>query len=304
MKLIKITKFITKIAGRKGLVLQKNAPAIFVGLGLAAGLATVICSSKATIKAHEVLKQHDIDMATIKKAGETTNKKYTEQEFMKDKTIQYKNTVVELIRLYTPSVALGCVSVACIIGGHTIITKRNLGLVAAYKLAQKSFDDYRGRVVEEFGSDKDRQLKHGITKETITTSYVDEKGKVKTGSTEVDVFNTNHISQYARFFDETSTMWSKMPGYNQQYVKVQQSQMNDLLKSRGHVFLNDVYDVLGFERTSAGAVVGWLYNDGGDNFIDFNMYDAERQQVRAFVNEQEHSILLDFNVDGVIHDLI
>lgn len=305
MKLTKITIFVTKIAGRKGLVLQKHAPTIFVVAGIATGITAAVLACRATLKADEVLVTHKANMTRIKKASEVVSETvYSKQDFAKDKAIQYGNTASDLFKLYGPSVALGLVSVGCILGGHSIITKRNVGLVAAYKLAQKSFDEYRARVVEEFGVDKDRLLKHGGEKIERTTWEPDEKGKMKKTENTVQAFDTNNISQYARFFDETSTMWSKLPGYNRNFVRVQQSQMNDLLRTRGHVFLNDVYDVLGFERTQAGAVVGWLYNDGGDNFIDFNMYDAERQQVRAFVNEQEVSILLDFNVDGVIHDLL
>lgn len=58
------------------------------------------------------------------------------------------------------------------------------------------------------------------------------------------------------------------------------------------------------ERTKAGSVIGWIMNKGGDNFVDFGMFDGSSESVRAFVNGLERSILLDFNVDGVIYDLI
>lgn len=305
MNFMKITNFISKVAGRKGLVLQKHSPTILVGIGITAGIAGAVLACRATLKADIVLEEHRANMTRIIAAEANVSKEtYSEEDCTKDKATQYGNTAMELIKLYTPSVALGCVSVACIIGGHTIITKRNLGLVAAYKLAQKGFDEYRGRVVQEFGIDKDRMLKNGIVQTEVTTLEENEKGKLKEITKTLEGFDTNNISQFARFFDESSSMWSNLPGYNSTFVRVQQSQMNDTLRTRGHVFLNDVYDVLGFERTEAGAVVGWLFNDGGDNFIDFNVYDAERQQARQFVNGQENTILLDFNVDGVIYDLI
>jgi len=305
MKLTKITKFVSKVAGRKGLLLQKHSPTILLGLGIAAGLTGAVLACRATLKVDALIKDHKIKIDKIDWASKSLSKKeYSEQDVIKDKAIQYSRTALDLFKLYGPSVALGIVSVGCVLGGHSIITKRNVGLVAAYKLAQKSFDEYRSRVVDEFGVDKDRMLKHGSTKIEQTTWEPDSKGKMKKTENTLECFDTNNISQYARFFDETSSMWSKLPGYNSTFVRVQQSQMNDTLKTRGHVFLNDVYDVLGFERTKAGAVVGWLYNDGGDNFIDFNIYDAENQQARQFVNEQENTILLDFNVDGVIYDLL
>ena len=81
-----------------------------------------------------------------------------------------------------------------------------------------------------------------------------------------------------------------------------------MLKSRGHLFLNEVYDLLDIPRSKAGQVVGWVYNKNnnvkGDNYVDFNIYDITDKAKRSFVNGYERTILLDFNVDGVIYDLI
>jgi hypothetical protein len=81
--------------------------------------------------------------------------------------------------------------------------------------------------------------------------------------------------------------------------------MNDLLISRGHMFLNEVYDALGLERTKAGSVVGWIISHDGDNYVDFGIFtDKDARQYRDFVNGRSNAILLDFNVDGVIYDKI
>ena len=90
------------------------------------------------------------------------------------------------------------------------------------------------------------------------------------------------------------------------FLRKQQEWANELLKSRGHVFLNEVYDMLGIPRTKSGQIVGWVYNSNdeySDNYIDFGVYDGGARS-RAFVNGYEKAILLDFNVDGVIYDLI
>ena len=91
------------------------------------------------------------------------------------------------------------------------------------------------------------------------------------------------------------------------FLKQQQSYANDLLKSRGHLFLNEVYDLLGIQRTKAGNIVGWIYdekNPVGDNFVDFGIYDINRPKNRDFVNGYERTIILDFNVDGDILSLM
>ena len=91
------------------------------------------------------------------------------------------------------------------------------------------------------------------------------------------------------------------------FLRRQQDYANEKLRSKGHLFLNEVYDMLGIHRTKAGNVVGWIYdekNPVGDNYVDFGIYDIHKEQNRDFVNGIERSILLDFNVDGPILDLI
>ena len=91
------------------------------------------------------------------------------------------------------------------------------------------------------------------------------------------------------------------------FLKDQQRYANDILKSKGHLFLNEVYDMLSIPRTKAGQVVGWIYDEKhpvGDNFVDFGIYDIYNERARDFVNGYERTILLDFNVDGNILDMI
>ena len=135
-------------------------------------------------------------------------------------------------------------------------------------------------------------------------------GKTKTVTKKVEKAPDHLYSQYARFFDEANINWDKSPEQNMYFLKMVQNQMNDKLKARGHVFLNEVYDALGFDRSEAGQLVGWVWNndntamEAGDGYIDFGIFDGNDCAKRAFVNGDERSILLDFNIDGMIYDLI
>jgi hypothetical protein len=113
----------------------------------------------------------------------------------------------------------------------------------------------------------------------------------------------NEPSGYARFFDESSVQWRSDYTHNTFFLKTQQNYANDLLKIQGHVFLNEVYDLLGLPRSSAGALVGWVYegDDIGDNYIDFGIFAPENVDA---LNGYVPRFLLDFNVDGVIYDAI
>lgn len=112
------------------------------------------------------------------------------------------------------------------------------------------------------------------------------------------------VSQYARFFDETCAPWSKESEFNLMFLKTQEGYANGLLKSKGYLFLNDVYDMLGMPRTKTGQCVGWVYDENnpiGDNYVDFGIYEDRNSN---FVNGYEKSVLLDFNVDGIILDYL
>ena len=112
---------------------------------------------------------------------------------------------------------------------------------------------------------------------------------------------------YTRCFDDGCIGWDKDPEYNKMFLLHQQNHANDLLHSRGHLFLNEVFDMLGFPRTAYGNIVGWYYDEKnpiGDNFVDFGIFDMNDEKKKDFVNGFERSIWLDFNVDGNILDLI
>lgn len=94
------------------------------------------------------------------------------------------------------------------------------------------------------------------------------------------------------FNKETSTQWSKNEEYNLIFMRSRQSFFNDLLKARGHLFLNEVYDELGLARTVAGTIVGWVLKDGR-GLVDIGI-----------VEKSDEWMKLSFNCDGVIYDLI
>lgn len=307
--LSKITTVLSKMTGRTGLALKAASPEILLYVGLAGTIGATVLACRATLKVEAVLEKHNDQVEKIHTVhdqvqnGEIAAEEYTETDYKKDLVLTYAQTAGGFIKLYGPSVALGVASFALIIGGHSILKKRNIALIAAYQTLEKGFAAYRKRVVEEFGEEKDYMFKNNLRKETIVEEVTDEKGKTKMVKKEVLVpQDPNSHSIYAKFFDESSCEFQKSPDYNFSFLKTQQAYWNNMLQIRGHVFLNEVYDALDIPRTQAGAVVGWVLNKDGDNFIDFGIFDGDRAKVRDFVNGYEKAILLDFNVDGVVYD--
>lgn len=191
-------------------------------------------------------------------------------------------------------------TLSAVLGGHTILARRNAALVAAYKAIDSAYSRYRKTVQEQLGEEGEREVyRKSVSDQTSEERDLNEK--IRKDETRKE--SIPGYSQYARFFDETCSQWSKTPEYNLTYLVTQQNYANNKLQSRGHIFLNEVYDMIGIPRTQAGAVVGWVLSDKGDNFVDFGIYRGD-ESARDFVNGYERSILLDFNVDGVIYDLI
>ena len=310
MKNTKIMTNLSRSISRVGLKFKKHSPEIMVVGGVIGVVTSAVMACKATTKIDEVLSEskETIEKAKVYVEENGYSEKYTEKDYKKDLTICYGKSVISLAKLYGPSVILGAVSITSILTGHNILRKRNVAIAAAYSAIDRSFKDYRSRVVERFGEELDKELKYNIKAKEIEEIKNDEEtGKEKVEKAIVQVADPNGYSDYARFFDDGCTGWTKDPEYNLMFLKDQQRYANDILKSKGHLFLNEVYDMLGIPRTKAGQVVGWIYDEKhpvGDNFVDFGIYDIYNERARDFVNGYERTILLDFNVDGNILDMI
>lgn len=284
---------LTGAFARTMLKLDKNSPTILFGAGVVGVVGSTVLACKATLKLEEVLEEGG---DKLHKARTLQHREYTETDRVNDVKIIKIQTAVKIGKLYAPAIGLGVVSIAALTKSHDILTKRNAALMAAYHALEKGFDEYRRRVVEKYGEDEDRYFRYG----TREVDVVDDNGKVQ----KVTRVGNDVPSIYARFFDQTCTSWSKEAEYNRIFLNCQQNYANDLLRARGHIFLNEVYDMLGLPRSKAGSVVGWLISDDGENYVDFGIFDENRQIVRDFVNGREGAILLDFNVDGLIYDLL
>lgn len=297
---------ISRVGGMKVLTLKKYSPEILLGLGLAGGVTAAVMACKATGKMTEVIEEHNNEMGVIDHAEQYDHNEEGTKELRKMKADRYLATAKDTVKLYAPAVGLGAASIACILGSYGILHKRNVALVAAYSMLNETFAAYRTRVKDELGEDQDKHFLFGTHKETIEVEEEGKNGKTKKVKKEIEVVNPYGLSQYAKCFDNSCLNWENDPDYNKMFLTRQQNWANDKLKAQGHLFLNEVYDMLGFPRTKAGTIIGWVFDpDGdGDNYVDFGIFNIYNETSRDFVNGYEKNIWLDFNVDGVIYDLI
>ena len=310
MKVKEIINSVSYNAHRIGFKIKKASPEIMVVAGVVGVVTSTVMACKATTKVNDILEEtrkQVNDVHNVLDSDVVSADEYTNDDAKKDLAIIYTQTGVKLIKLYAPSVIVGALSITGILASHKILKKRNVALTAAYATIDRSFKEYRGRVVERFGKELDRELRYNIKAQEIEEKTVDKDGNETVEKKTISVVDPNMYSDYARIFDNGSMGWTKDPEYNLMFLKLQQNQANDRLRAQGYLFLNDVYDMLGIPRTKAGQIVGWVYdeeNPVGDNFVDFGIYDIYNEKACDFVNGRERSIVLDFNVDGNILDMI
>lgn len=282
----------------------KHSPEILAVAGVIGVVASGVMACKATTKLSGILEEtkETVDKIHECEANEELAEKYSEEDAKKDLAITYVQTGVKVVKLYAPSVALGTLSIVSLLTSNHILRKRNVALAAAYKTVDSTFKKYRDRVTAKLGEEADKEFRYGLKSEKVEEKITDENGKEKKVKKDIQVVDDpSTYSDYARFFDASSSHWEKNPEYNLMFLKQIQNWANDKLRLEKRLFLNDVYEMLGIPKSKAGQVVGWVYdeeNPVGDNFVDFGIYDVNRAVVRDFVNGYEPVILLDFNVDG------
>ena len=305
--LSKVSRNVHKV----GFIFKKHSPEILMAAGVVGVVTSAVMACKATTKLSGILEESKKEIDQIHEYVEVNgySEKYTEEDSKKDLVISYTKMSMKLVKVYAPSVILGLLSITSILASNNIIRKRNMALAAAYAAIDSNFKDYRNRVVERFGKELDRELKYNIKPKEIEETIIDEEGNEIVVKKTVNNAEVNLPSEYAKVFDEFSSCWTKDADYNLTFLRRIQDQANDKLRLRGHLFLNEVYDMLDIPRTRAGAVVGWVYDENrkdSDCFVDFGLYnDALHDEAkRLFINGNERAVLLDFNVDGVIYDLL
>lgn len=309
MKLANVIKNpkITRAIYSAKLQLMKASPEIAMVAGGVCIITGVVFAAKGGIKAKEVIDEKNKTMENVRECREENPNMYSEEDKQRDTAIVYSKMAVGLAKVYAPAIGFTAAGIGLMILSRNILRSRNAALAAALATTTTSFKEYRKRVVEKYGEDIDQMLRHNMRLEEVEKKEVNpETGKEETKKETFRVVNNKDISEFAKIFDEYNRNWKSNPNANLMFLRAQQRYANDMLRLQGYLFLNDVYEMLGFDPTKEGQIVGWIYNPDdpnckGDNYVDFGIYNIARERARDFVNGYEPSILLDFNVDGSIY---
>ena len=261
--------------------IKAKSPEIMLCAGIAGFVGTIVISCRQTIKAQAIIaeaKEQKKLVEACKNKEVVTTEEYTEQDAKNDMLKIRVQTGAKLLKNYAPAIIMGGFSIFALFKSHRILSNRNAALAQAYNSLSYAFEEYKKRAEASENSED---------KKESWESEVDKKMK------------TECKEDTSRFFDECSRYWKKHPAYNITFLKGVEREMNDTLRARGYLFLNDVYNALGIAPSKIGALVGWTDTKENPHYVDFGIGNLSCDQ---FANNENPSILLRFNTEGYILD--
>lgn len=282
-----VPKSVSRFTHRSLLKMNAKSPTILVVGGVIGFGVTTALAIKATRTVEPVLEDHRNQRLSLEKLNGTEVKK-------KEVLRLYSGTSMRLAKIYGPTIVVGSLSAASVLAGHRILKGRHVATMVAYSGLMEQFTEYRQRVAQTLGEETEREIYNGAHGE-----WVDDEAHPGESKRELVYAGSNG---YLRpWYDEMNVNWTKDPTTNYLFLKGVQSHATDLLHVRGHVFLNDVLDLLNMPRCKEGAVAGWFDDGEGDGFVDFGFMASRDPNTEAFLLKETPSVQLNFNIDGIIY---
>ena len=291
---------ISRLAGKGALIVSKHAPAI------AGFTATAVLTAKQTLSVGEVTWEDLNELSTVKAAED--EEKFEKREIQIAKARAWGNLTKHLVKHYALPLSLGTASAISLILAHRISAHRIAGLSMAYAGLEESFRNYKDRIEEGFGKEETERILAEADANALDKAkmdYYNETGREFQLKPE-EFMRELGVSPYAVVFDQNAKAWEGNEDYSLMILHAQENYANDILRTRGYLLLNDVYKGLGLPPTSAGSVVGWVYdNEDGDGIVEFGNFEVfNYRDYDPVLGREVTKFVLDFNVDGVIYDQI
>lgn len=288
------SKVVDKI-GPLGATLAKNKSAIFTGAGVVLLIGGNVLSAWGAFKAKDVLEK---PMPEVE----------SEEEARKEAIVKG----AKVVGYFAPAAASTALGAGFVVHGHKLQGKELAAAMSAYSMMSAALEEYRGRVADKIGEEKERELFDGNVKRKIEVVDIPEDGgKPKKHKEEVLVKAKFPNSPYAAVFDDYSPDWTRSRSDNLYFIKCQERAANLKLQARGYLFLSEVLEMLGLPYNPAGQFVGWIdeaYEGSKNGIVDFGLSEVyledELNPDRDELGNVEPSLWLDFKVDGEIWDKI
>lgn len=304
---------VMRVGAKAAVKLSDKAPTILVVGGTLAMVGGTIVAIRQTSYADEILEDHKQRMSKIvhaRKISEDTSIVYSPQQQRADTVREFFITGGKFAKLYSPAIILEVVGIVSIFTGHHILNKRHLAMAASYAGLQKSYSEYRERIVKEYGDDADFRALTGAHKEVVST--LNEDGTETT--TEYDnAIDPEHIDMYSVLFDEMySGSWTPNAVTNMAQIKAVEEYFNSIFEQKTFIYYwqvlreLDIWDRLPEEKQRLFVGKGWVWG-AGDNHISLGIFDINKPMTDAkkdFIMGYEPSVLIVPNLDGDVASLL
>lgn len=291
--------FLTRAYGATKMVLKAKGPTIMVVSGVASMGAAAVIGAKQTLKAEEVLAKHTPELEKVDQARKLNVAGYQDDEATRDRFRVYGAAAFDLGRLYAVPGLLFIGGAGLVFGGHHMMVKRNAQMAIAFTALKKAFDTYRERAVESMGPDFDQAMMNGWRIEEERDPHTGEL----ISDRPVRDWEASREDPYNRVFaQDTTSEWEDNLGVNRMFILQQVKSAQRLLNNRGYLYLNELYEALGFPTTDIGQVCGWRVRRLNDGSRDIPTVDVgiDTPMPEGWVYNDRNEIFLDINCQGFI----
>lgn len=206
-----------------------NSPAILTAIGITGTVTTAYLTAKATLKAHALLRE---EVARVNHG--IPQSRQTEPT--------RKDVFLMTWKFYIPAATTGVVTIAAIFGANRVSTRRAAAMATAYSISERAFSEYKEKIVEKIGENKERAYRDEIAQERVEKNPVDEKTVIITGGGEVLCYD-----QFTGRYFKSSM----------EAIRQAENKLNHVILHDGYASLTDLYYELGLSPTSFSDEVGW-----------------------------------------------
>ncbi len=204
---------------------QENKSVLLTAVGVAGVISSNVLTARATFKAAEMIAYEE-------------NLLYPEKD--EPEFLEFREKVKLVWQEFIPPVGVGGFTIAAIIAANRIDAQKAAGLAAAYSLSEKAFTEYREKVVEKIGENKERAVRDEVAQDKVSRDPVTEV--IITGNG--DYLFKDGLS--GRYFESS-------------IEKVRRAENDVNFEIAHHMYdsLSHFYELIGLPPTAYSDTVGW-----------------------------------------------
>lgn len=227
--------------------LKDNSPTILTGMSVAGLISTVGLAIKATPKAFAIKNSYQEDIWNVQ--DQIENGDISEESGKKEIRDDKIHLALDICKIYAPAAVSGVVTIACIVGAHSISMKRNAALAALYSISEKSLKEYKDKTKEIVGNSKAEKIEDELIKDKLSKNPLGKEYVIETGDGDTlcyDVYS-------GRYFKSDI-----------EKIKQAINEFNQAMLYENSMSLNDFYGMLNLKHVRLGDNIGWTV----DKFLE------------------------------------